>query len=77
MRWLAPACAAAACIMLTIVLTHQPQTSQQTAAQNPDAQVDQLVSDNLDFFQNYDVLANYDTLAAIEDLDSGQEPEVR
>lgn len=72
-RWLAPAAAAAALIVLTLVLTNDRPMVEPTVAQESRAQVDELVSDNLDFFQNYDVLANYDTLAAIEDIDSPDE----
>ncbi len=76
--------AAAAAVLLAVMLTRAPQTSQpegrnvavqaQPLPKVPagDSLVaDALAADNLDFFQDYDVLSDYETLEALDRLERG------
>ena len=64
--------AAAAAVVLAVVTRLNPPVVERTTPPPETAkrEVDRLIKDNLDFFEDYDVVANLETLEAIERLEA-------
>jgi len=71
-RWIAPAAAAAAVILIAAVALRRGPTRTQVSPKDALADVpkaDRFVVENLSFFRDYEVIENLETLKAIERLD--------